>query len=279
MLSVETSNSSPPLLIISFAVSIVIFLILGMWKTDMGVFRSHPSVLYPADRMADLMSELAEHKEILGNEMVKKVQDAEMKRIQALSESAKKAHEVTKKTNQMKRLEEERNQAREDARQRQRDVDWLFAKRNGAQVSSLAPELRWPSFPETRASPSIQAGPKPLAKSTTLSTQGVSPEMPTPSSASSGPNLAGAADLRNPSGSPPTNTNDTQLPTASLTHQKDPLNKPLKGNPPPNVPKGPSIPPPQVPLGGPRNSSSTPGSKDSATRMKSKQTPRPGKGL
>lgn len=253
----------------------------------MGVFRSHPSVLYPADRLADLMSELAEHKEILGNEMEKKIQDAEMKRNQALTETAKKAQEVTKKTNQMKRLEEERNQAREDARQRRRDIDWLFAKRNGAQVSSLAPELRWPSFPEPAASSSTQAGPKPLAKSTTLSVQNnsaaaaqyVSPEMPTPSSPSPGPNLAGAADLHNPSGFPSANTNGSKIPATFMTHHKDSSKNHLKGNPSPNAAKGPSISPPQVPLGGPRNSTSAPVSKDSATRMKSEQTPAQAKGF
>lgn len=256
----------------------------------MGVFRSPTSVLYPADRMADLMSELAEHKEILGTEMEKKIQDAEMKRIQALTESAKKAQEVTKKTNQMKRLEEERNQAREDARQRRHDIDWLFSKRrNGAQVSSLAPELRWPSFPEIPASSSTHAGPKPLAESTTLSVQttsaaaaaqGASPEMSTPSSPPPGPNLAEAADLRNPSASPSTITNDPKIPAASImTHHKDPSKKPFKGNPPPNAPKGPRLPPPPVPSRGPRNSASAPVPKDSATRMNSKQTPGSGKGL
>lgn len=275
------------MLVISFAVSIVVFLILGMWKTGMGVFRRHTSVLYPADRMADLMSELAQHKEFLGNEMEKKIQDAEMKRIQALTESAKKAQEVTKKTNQMKRLEEERNHAREDAQQRRRDIDWLFSKRNVAQASSLAPELRWPSFPEIAASSSTQMGPKALAEPTTLSVrntstaaaQGVSSEMPTPSSPPPGPNLAGSADLRNPGGSPSTNTNHPKLPAASITRHKDPSKKPIKGNLFPKAPKGPSIPPPQVPPGGPRNSTSAPMPKDSATRTNSKQTPGPGKGL
>lgn len=271
------------MLIISFAVSIVVFLILGMWKTGMGVFRSHTSVLYPADRMADLMSELAEHKEILGNEMEKKIQDAEMKRIQALTESAKKAQEVTEKTSQMKRLEEERNNAREDAQQSRRDIDWLFSKRNGAQASSLAPELRWPSFPEIAASSSTQVCPKTLAEPTTLSVQntygaadqGFFPEMPTPWSPPPGPNLTESADLRNPSGSPSTNTNSPKLPAASITHHKDPSKKPLKGNPS----KGPSIPPPQVPPGRPRNITSSPMPKDSATLTNSKQTPGSGKGL
>lgn len=217
----------------------------------MGVFCSHTSVLYPADRMADLMSELAEHKEILGNVMEKKIQDAEMKRIQALTESAKKAQEVTKKTNQMKRLEEERNRARDDAQERRRDIDWLFSKRNGAQASSLAPELRWPSFPEIVASSSTPVVPKTLAEPTTVSVQNtsaaaaqcVSPEMPTPSSPPPSSNLAGSADLCNSSGSQSTNTSNPNLPAASITPYKDHSKKPLKGNPFPKAPKGPSISP------------------------------------
>lgn len=295
MLSNNTLNSSPPILIISLAISIVVFLIIGIWKTRSGTLRNPTRLIYPVDCMADLMSELAEHKEILGNEMEKKIQDAEIKRIKALTDSAKKAQEVTKKTNQMKKLEEERNQAREDARQRRRDIDWLFSKRNGAQIS-LAPELRWPSFPEISASSSTRADPKHPAESTTEwlagpsssvqntcgnVTQGDSPEMPTPSSPPPSPNHAEGADLVSPSGSPviSTNTNNSKTPAASITHHKDLSKELLKGKPPINALKGTSIPPLQVPPRGPRNSTSAPVPKDSATRMNSKQTPGPGKKL
>lgn len=296
MLSNETLNPPPPTLIISFAISIAVFLIIGIWKTRSGVLCSPTRVLYPVDCMADLMSELAEHKEILGNEMEKKIQDAEIKRIKALTESAKKAQEVTKKTNQMKKLEEERNQAREDARQRRRDIDWLFSKRNGAQIS-LAPELRWPSFPEISASSSTRADPKLPAGSTTEwlaagpsssvqntcgnVAQSDSPEMQTPSSPPPSPNPAEGADLVSPSGSPlsSTNTNNSKTPAASITHHKDLPKKPLKGNPPTNALKGTSIPSPPVPPRGPRNGTSAPVPKDSATRLNSKQTPGPGKKL
>lgn len=235
------------MLIISLAISTATFLIIGMWKMRSGVFRNQTRVLYPIDCMADLMSELAAHKEILANEMEKKIQDAEMKRIKALAESAKKAQEVTKKAKQIKILEEERNQAREDARQRRHDIDWLFSKRKGAQVS-LAPELCWPSFPEISASSSTRTGPKPLAGSTTerlagssssvqhtcgTVAHGVSPEMPTPSSTPPSPNHAEEADLLSPSGSPLslTNTNNSKTPAASITYNKDRLIKPLKVHP------------------------------------------------
>lgn len=295
MLSNETLHSSPSILIISLAISIAVFLIIGIWKTRSGVLRNPTRVLYPVDCMADLMSELAEHKEILGNEMEKKIQDAEIKRIKALTESVKKAQEVTKKTNQMKKLEEERNQAREDARQRRRDIDWLFSKRNGAQIS-LAPELRWPSFPEISASSSTRADPKLLAESTTerlagpsssvkntcgTVAQGVSPEMPTLSFPPPIPNHAEGADLVSPSGSPlsSTNTNNSKTPAASMTHHKDLSKKPLKGTPPTNALKGTNIPSPPVPPRGPRNDASAPVPKDFATRLNSKQTPGPGNKL
>lgn len=237
MLSNETPKSSPPMLIISLAISIAVFLIIGIWKTRSGVFRNQTRVLYPVQCRADLMSELAEHKEILGNEMEKKIQDAEMKCIKALAESAKKAREVTKKTNQMKKLEEERNQAREDARQRRHDIDWLFSKRNRAQVS-LAPELRWPSFPEISASSSTRADSKLPAGSTTewlagsfpsvqntcgTVAQGVSPKPPTPSSLPPSLNHAEVVDLVSPSGTPlsSTNNNNSKAPATSITYHKD----------------------------------------------------------
>lgn len=135
-----------------------------------GVFFRNQMLYYPVDcTVADLMSELAAQKEIIGNEMEKKIQDAEIKRIKALAESVKAAEEATKKTKQVMKLEEERNEAREEARQRRRDIDWLFSKRNRAQVS-LAPELRWPSFPEISASSSsTRAGPNSPSGSTTES--------------------------------------------------------------------------------------------------------------
>lgn len=295
MSSNETLNSSPPILITSLAISIAVFLIIGIWKRRSGDLRNPRRVLYPADCMAELMSELAEHKEMLGNEMEKKIQDAEIKRIKALTESAKKAQEVMKKTHQMKKLEEERNQAREDARQRRRDIDWLFSKRKGAQIS-LAPELRWPSFPEISASSSTRADPKFPAGSTTgrlagssssvqntcgTVAQGVSPEMPTLSSPPPIPNHAGGADLVSPSGSPlsSASTNNSKTTAASMTHHKDFSKKPLKGNPPTDALKGTSISSPPVPHHGPRNGTSAPVPKDSATRLNSKQTPGPGKKL
>lgn len=293
MLYNETLDSSPPMLIISLAISIVTFLIIGMWKTRSGIFRNRTSVLYPIDCMADLMSELAEHKEILGNEMEKKIQDAEMKRIKALAESVKKAREVTKKANLMKKLEEERNQAREDARQRRRDIDWLFSKRNRAQVS-LPPELRWPSFPEISASSSTRAGPKPPAGSTTESltgssssvqnncdtvAPGVSNELLTPSSSPPSPNHAEGADLLSPSGSPLslTHANNTKTPAAYTTYHKDLSKKPLKGYPPTNALESPSILSPPAPPQEPRNNASVPVATDSATHINSKPTPSPGK--
>lgn len=297
MLDNETPNSSPPLLIVSLAISVAVFLIIGIWKTRSGGLRNPTRVLYPVDCMADLMSELAEHKEILGREMEKKIQVAEMKRIKALTDSMKKAQEVTKKTNQMKKLEEERNQAREDARQRRRDIEWLFSKRKGVQIA-LAPELRWPSFPEIPASSSTRANPKLPAGSPTEClagpsssvqntcgnvAQGDSPEMPTPSFPPPRPNHAEGAVLVSSSGSPlsSTNTNSSKTPSASITHHhKDHSKKPLKGNPPTNALKGTSIPsPPVLPRGSRNGTSAVAVPKDSATRLNSKQTPVPGKKL
>lgn len=296
MMSNETPNSSPIVFIVSLVISFVVFLIIGICKKRSDVFRNPTRVLYSVDCMADLMSELAEHKELLGQEMEKKVQDAEMKRMKAHTESMKKTHEVTKKTHQMKRLEEERNQAREDARQRRRDIEWLFSKRNGAQTA-LAPELRWPSFPEIPASSSTRANPKLPTGSPTDSlarpsssvqktcgnvTQGDSPEMPTPSLPSPSLNHAEGVDLVSTSGSPlsSTKTNNSKTPAASITHHhhKDLSKKPLKGNPPTNALKGTSIYPPPVPPRVARNRySAYVVPKDSATRLNSTQTPGPGK--
>lgn len=295
MMSNETPNSSPIVFIVSLVISFVVFLIIGICKKRSDVFRNPTRVLYSVDCMADLMSELAEHKELLGQEMEKRVQDAEMKRMKAHTESMKKTHEVTKKTHQMKRLEEERNQAREDARQRRRDIEWLFSKRNGAQTA-LAPELRWPSFPEIPASSSTRANPKLPPGSSTESragssssvqntcgnvVQGDSPEMPTPSFPSPSPNHAEAVDLVSTSGSPmsSTKTNNSKTPAASITHHhKDLSKKSLKGNPPTNALKGTSIYSPPVPPRVARNSTSAAAvPKDSATRLNPKQTPGPGK--
>ena len=168
MFSNETADtSSPPILLISLTISIVVFLIIGIWKTRSGFLHTPGTrvVLYPVDCMVDLMTELAEHKELLGKEMEKKIQDSEMRRIKAFEESVKKGQEVRKKSNEMKKLEEERNQAREDARQRRRDIEWLFSKRNRTQIS-LAPELRWPSFPEISAA------------TASSSTRGADPKLP-----------------------------------------------------------------------------------------------------
>lgn len=300
MMSDETPNSSPIVFIVSLVISTVIFLITGLWKTRSDVFGNPTRVLYSVDSVADFMTELAEHKELLGKEMERKVQDAEMKRIKALTESMNKAQEMTKKTHQMKRLEEECNQAREDARQRRRDIEWLFSKRNGAQIA-LAPELRWPSFPEipassstTRANPKLPAGSptESLAAGPSSSVQttcrnvahGDSPEMRTPSFPPPSPNHAeGVFDLVSSSGSPliSTKTNNSKIPAASITHHHKELSKkPRKGNPPANAVKRTSIPWPPVPSRGARHGTSAAGGpKDSATRFNSKQTPGPGKKL
>lgn len=278
MFSNETADSSsPPILLISLTISIVVFLIIGIWKTRSGFLHTPGTsvVLYPVDCMVDLMTELAEHKELLGKEMEKKIQDSEMRRIKALEESVKKGQEVRKKNNDMRKLEEERNQAREDARQRRCDIEWLFSKRNRTHIS-LAPELRWPSFPEISAASSSStrgADPKLPAAGGSSTTdcrlpaaggasslfqktnygstavaQGDPPEIPTtptllpplPS-----PNRVETTDLVSPSESPLSSTNtSTNSPTpaaaSSMTnhhydHLKCPSKKELKGSFPTNA--------------------------------------------